>query len=342
MKKADAMGASAPRQHARPMTDPGHWLLAIEDAQRRIAGHVQRTSLCRADALSARFGVPIHLKLENHQTTGAFKLRGATNALLSLDDAARARGVTTASTGNHGRALAHAAQSTGTRCVVHLSSLVPANKIAALEAEGAEIRIVGASQDEAEDAARALADTGGLTYIPPFDHPDVIAGQGTIGLEILQDLPETELVLIPLSGGGLAAGIAAAIRAKHPETRIIGISMNRGAAMHASLAAGHPVPIREEATIADSLGGGIGLDNRYTFAMIRDLLDGTVLLTEDEIEAGIRAAAAEGEIVEGAGAVGLGAILAGKVALCGPTVAVLSGANVDPALHRRILAAKNA
>lgn len=314
------------------------WSAAIDAAAARIKGRVARTELRRADHLSAQFGVPIWLKLENRQITGAFKLRGATNALLALDDETRSRGVTTASTGNHGRALAHAARAAGTRCVVHISSLVPGNKVAALKEEGAEIRVVGRSQDEADVAARALARDEGLAYIPPFDHADVIAGQGTIGREILEDLPAPELVLIPLSGGGLAAGIAAAIKAGSPTTRVIGITMVQGAAMHESIKAGHPVAVEENESLADSLGGGIGEENRYTFALCRDLLDDTVLLTEAEIAAGIRAAAEEGETVEGGGAVGLGAILAGKVTLRGPTVAILSGANIDPALHARILA----
>ena len=320
------------------MQNLDQWSAAIDAAAARIKGRVARTDLRRAEKLSARFGVPIWLKLENRQITGAFKLRGATNALLSLDDETRARGVTTASTGNHGRALAHAAREAGTRSVVHISSLVPANKVAALKEEGAETRVVGRSQDEADVAARALAREAGLAYIPPFDHADVIAGQGTIGREILEDLPDPELVLIPLSGGGLAAGIAAAIKAGSPTTRVIGISMENGAAMHESIKAGHPVAVEEAESLADSLGGGIGEDNRHTFGLCRDLLDDTVLLTEDEIAAGIRAAAEEGETVEGGAAVGLGAILAGKVALRGPTVAILSGANIDPALHRRILA----
>lgn len=314
------------------------WSAAIAAASARIKGRVARTALRRADHLSVKFGIPIWLKTENRQITGAFKLRGATNALLALDDETRARGVTTASTGNHGRALAHAARAAGTRCVVHISSLVPGNKVAALKEEGAEIRVVGRSQDEADVAARALARDEGLAYIPPFDHADVIAGQGTIGQEILEDLPEPELVLIPLSGGGLAAGIAAAIKAGSPKTRVIGITMEQGAAMHESIKAGHPVAVEETESLADSLGGGIGEENRYTFALCRDLLDDTVLLTEAEIAAGIRAAAEEGETVEGGGAVGLGAILAGKVTLRGPTVAILSGANIDPALHARILA----
>lgn len=219
-----------------------------------------------------------------------------------------------------------------------MSSLVPANKVEAIRALGAEIRIVGVSQDDAQDEVERLVESRGLTPIPPFDHADVVAGQGTIGLEIVEDLPDLATVLIPLSGGGLAGGIAVAVKALKPQARIIGISMERGAAMHASITAGRPVAVREEETLADSLGGGIGLSNRVTFPLCRDLLDEIVLLTEEEIAAGIRHAShEEGEIVEGAGAVGIAAILAGKVELTGPTAVILSGGNIDARVHRHII-----
>lgn len=310
----------------------------IAQAQDRIAGRIRRTPLALSPSLSASCGAPVHLKLESHQPTGSFKLRGATNAVLSLTDEARRRGLVTASTGNHGRALAHAAKAEGVRAVVCMSALVPANKVDAVRALGAEVRIVGRSQDDAQEEVERLVRVEGLTAIPPFDHADVIAGQGTIGLEIAQVCPETELVLVPLSGGGLAAGVAAAIKGRLPQARVIGISMERGAAMDASLRAGKPVLVEELETLADSLGGGIGLENRYTFATCRDLLDDVVLLSEEEIAEGIRHAfAAEGETVEGAGAVGIAALLAKKVDVRGPTVVVVSGRNIDEALHRRIV-----
>ena len=174
--------------------------------------------------------------------------------------------------------------------------------------------------------------------LPPFDHPDIIAGQGTLGLEMIEQVPDAALVLVPLSGGGLAAGVAAAVKGVSPRTKIIGVSMARGAAMKASLDAGRPLPVEELPTLADSLGGGIGLDNRMTFAMCRDLLDDVILLGEDEIAAGIRHAyEREREIVEGAGAVGIAALLAGKVNASGPVVVLLSGRNIDMGLHRRII-----
>jgi threonine dehydratase len=328
---------------ATPMSPETVSLAAIEAARDRIAGRVRRTEIVASAALTQRIGQPVFLKCEHRQLTGSFKLRGATNALLSLPPEMRRRGVVTVSTGNHGRALAHAAAAEGVHCVVCLSSLVPANKIAAISAAGAEPHISGASQDDAQQAAEKLVAEQHLVLIPPFDDPDVIAGQGTLGLEIVKDVPDLQLVVVPLSGGGLAAGVAAAVKGLRPQARVVGVSMERGAAMYASLLAGHPVPVDEVSTLADALGGGIGLDNRYTFAMVRDLLDDVVLLTEAEIAAAIRHAnAVEGETLEGAGAVAIGALLASKVAPRGSTAAILSGGNIDPALHRRILAGADA
>ncbi|RGP36490.1 hydroxyectoine utilization dehydratase EutB [Pseudotabrizicola alkalilacus] len=310
----------------------------IERAALRLRGHIRHTPML-ADPLLAG----CLLKLEYRQITGAFKLRGATNAVLSLSPDQLARGVVTASTGNHGRALAHAARAAGGRAVVCLSHLVPDNKVQAIRDLGAEVRIIGQSQDEAmAEVTRAVAQEG-LTEVPPFDHPDVVAGQGTLGLEILADCPAPGVVLIPLSGGGLAAGVAAAIRALSPATRIIGVSMERGAAMAASLAAGHAVEVQELPTLADSLGGGIGLANRVTFAMCRALLDDVVLVNEDEIAAAMRHIhSVTGDAVEGAAAVGVAALLAGRVACAPATVCILSGANIAPETFAQIMKGQSA
>ncbi|TIT34507.1 MAG: hydroxyectoine utilization dehydratase EutB [Mesorhizobium sp.] len=310
----------------------------IRDARERIAGKVERTSIVLSASLSEWLGVPVHLKLEHRQTTGSFKLRGASNAVASLDAEEKARGVVAASTGNHGRALAHAAKLEGMRAVICMSRLVPKNKLDEIRRLGAEVRIVGNSQDDAQQEVERLVTEEGLVMLPPFDHPAIIAGQGTLGLEMIEQVPDAALVLVQLSGGGLASGVAAAIKGVSPGTKIIGVSMARGAAMKASLDAGRPVLVEELPTLADSLGGGIGLDNRLTFAMSRDLLDDVVLLSEDEIAAGIRHAyELEREIVEGAGAVGIAALLAGKVRAEGPVVVLLSGRNIDMELHRKIV-----
>jgi threonine dehydratase len=310
----------------------------IEAARGRIAGHVRRSFLDLSPTLSRRLGHPVHLKLEHQQITGSFKLRGATNALLCLDDDARARGVIAVSTGNHGRALAYAAHQLGVRAVICMSKLVPSNKVEAIRALGAEVHIVGNSQDEAEvEVARLIRDEG-LTLLPPFDHPDIIAGQGTVGLELLDDLPSLDTVLVPLSGGGLLAGVALALKRASPQIRVIGVTMERGCAMHASLAAGKPVQVEELETLADSLGGGIGLDNRYTFRMAQTLVDDVVLVTEEDIAAAIRHAYTKEQIIiEGSGSVGIAALLSGRLKTTGTTAILVSGANIDMALHRRIV-----
>lgn len=313
----------------------------IERARDRIRGNILATPLVPSRSLSELCGLPVHLKLEHHQTTGSFKLRGAFNALHQLTCAERARGVIAASTGNHGRALSFAAKACGVKATICMSSLVPDNKIAEIRRLGADIHIVGRSQDDAQDEVERLVASQGLYPIPPFDHPAVIAGQGTLGLEIVEALPDCATVLIQLSGGGLASGVARAIKSKLPKTHVIGITMARGAAMKASLDAGHPVQVEEFDSLADSLGGGIGLNNQLTFAMCRDLLDDVILLSEAEIAAGVQHAYLhEREIIEGAGAVGIAALIANKVDRRGTTVTVLSGRNIDMQLHRRIITAE--
>lgn len=311
-------------------------------ARARIGDRVRRTPMAASPALAARAGHPVRLKLEHRQETGSFKLRGASNAVLSLSAEARARGVVAASTGNHGRALSHAARAAGARAVVCMSALVPQNKVEAIRALGAEVRIVGGSQDDAQREVERLVAENGLVEVPPFDDPAVIAGQGTLGLEIMEEAPETAHLIVPLSGGGLIAGVALAAKATRPGARVTGVTMARGAAMHESLMAGRPVEVAEVASLADSLGGGIGAENRYTFAMARALVDGTVLVSEAEIAGAIRFAHEEhGEVIEGAAAVGIAALLSGRIAAAGPAAVVLSGGNIDSRLHGRIIAGQD-
>lgn len=314
-------------------------LTAIQDARRRIADHILSTPLVASPSLSEICGVPVGLKLEHHQISGSFKLRGATNALLRLTKAERARGVVAASTGNHGRALSHAALALGSRATICMSRLVPENKVFEIRRLGADVRIVGDSQDEAQQEVERLVIESGLAMLPAFDHPDIVAGQGTVGLDIVETMPDIATVLVPLSGGGLAAGVAAAVKGMRPRAKVIGITMERGAAMKASLDVGRPVQVKEVLSLADSLGGGIGLHNKLTFSMCRALLDGVILLSESEIAAGIRHAyQKEREVLEGAGAVGVAALLARKIAgLRGPVALVLSGRNIDMELHRRVV-----
>lgn len=332
----DAEAGQAGAEAAGPV------LADILAARDRLAGRIRRTPLAHSPILSEIAGAPVFLKLEHHQATGSFKLRGATNAVLRLGAEERRRGVVGVSTGNHGRGLAQAARDAGLRCVICLSSLVPSNKVAAIQALGAEVRIVGRSQDEAQEEVDRLVAGQGMILIPPFDHCDVIAGQGTLGLEIAEELPELDRVVVPLSGGGLIAGVARAVKARAPAARVIGVSMERGAAMIESQRAGRPVAVEELPSLADSLGGGIGLDNRYTFAMVRELVDDRLTVSEAEIAAGIRHAyLEEREVIEGAAAVGIAALLAGKLAIAGPAVLLLSGHNIDMALHRRLVSGED-
>ena len=303
---------------------------SIQETARLLQGKVLRTPLVSAKALSIAHQAEIYLKLETLQETGSFKMRGATNSVLRLDPDDRASGVVCCSTGNHGRAVAYAARSNGIPATICLSRLVPTNKIRAIEALGAEVRIVGNTQDEAQLEVKRLVLENGLVEIPPFDHPDVISGQGTIGLEILEDLPDLETVLVPLSGGGLAAGIALAIKSANPSAKVIGIGMNRGAAMAESLKAGSPTSVPEFPSLADALGGGIGKENRWTFGLCRDLLDEIVLVSEPEIYRGMKTLFREEQIVaEGSAAVGVAALIGGRIKLKGPTVLIVSGRNVD-------------
>jgi threonine dehydratase len=306
-------------------------LQAVQQARDAIAGVALRSPMVAARG-PAVAGIGLWFKLETLQPVGAFKIRGAASAIGRLDGDARKRGVVSCSTGNHGRAVAYCARQQGMAATICLSGLVPPNKVEAVAALGATVVRCGASQDDAQaEVDRRVAELG-LAEIPPFDHPDVIAGQGTIALEILEDHPEIDTLLVPLSGGGLIGGVALAAKAVKPAIRVIGITMVRGAAMKASLAAGHPVDVEELPSLADSLGGGIGRGNRYTFDLCRRLVDDVVLLEEDEIYRGLAAMLLDqGIVCEGAGAVGLAAVLAGKVRLTGPTAVVVSGQNIDMA-----------
>lgn len=328
------------------MADEKIPVAAVHAARRNLPADVAPSPLVRAPWLDAHAGgAEVWLKDETWGPTGAFKIRGATHAVAQLSAEARARGVTTASTGNHGRALARAAAAQGVRAVICLSELVPRNKVDAVREAGGEVRIVGRSQDEAGQEVERLAREEGLTPIPPFDHPDIIAGQGTIGLEIAESLPEVGTVLVGLSGGGLAGGLALALKAACPRARVIGISPdNGGAAMYAAMRAGRIVDVPEPPSLADSLGGGIGPENHYTFDLCRHLLDGVILLSEAEIAAGMRALHREQElVVEGGGAVGPAALLVGQVTdPGGPVVCIISGSGVDPDVFRAVLAGANA
>jgi threonine dehydratase len=309
-------------------------------ARSAIRPLAHETELRRSSPLSAYTGRDLYLKLENRQRTGSFKIRGAANRLLSLTPEERTRGVVTVSTGNHGRAVAYAARHLGMRAVICVPELVLPHKVAAIRALDAEVIVAGRTQDDAEQLALDLSAAQGLTLVSPFDDPQVIAGQGTIALELLDVLPDIATVIVPLSGGGLIGGIALALKSVSSRIHVVGVSMERGPAMYDSLLAGHPVPVEEEPTLADSLIGGIGLDNRYTFPLVQKYVDEVVLVNEDEIAAAmVYAVQREQMLVEGGGAVGLAMVLAGKATpLSAPMAVVISGGNVDKQIVVKLIA----
>jgi len=306
-------------------------------ARDAISGVADHTPLVPSPFFSGRVGGDFYLKLENMQPIGAFKIRGALTAVSSLPE--EARGVICCSTGNHGRGVAYAARARGLPAVVCMSSLVPEVKVEGIRALGADVRIIGDSQDDAWALSEQLAKDEGLIEISPFDDPYVIAGQGTIGLEILERLPDMETLIVPVSGGGLIGGIALAAKTIKPSITIVGVSMDRGAAMYASLAAGKPVDVEEVASLADSLGGGIGADNRYTLDLCQHYVDEMLLVTEEEIYHAMQTLFYEDRIVaEGACVVGLAAILSGKLPrLRTPAAAIITGRNLNMKMFADIM-----
>ena len=222
------------------------------------------------------------------QITGSFKLRGAINKLLSLNDEQKNKGVIAVSTGNHGKGVAYAAKLLGIKSKIFMSKLVPTYRRTAIESLGADIEIVGTNSDEADHHAKEYALKNNIELVHPFDDLRIIAGQGTIGLEMLEDMPNVDTVVVPTSGGGLIGGIAIAIKEQKPDTKIIAVSMKRGPSMYESLKVGKPVDVVEEETLADCLGGSIGLENKYTFKIVQNTIDDFVIIDEDKIAEGIK------------------------------------------------------
>jgi threonine dehydratase len=327
----DAAAAAAP-----PLVD----IDAVQAAAAILRGIATRTPL-------VPFGPPAErrfLKAESLQPIGAFKIRGAYNAVASLTTAERARGVITYSSGNHAQGVARAARLLGAPAVVVMPSDAPALKKARVEADGAEVVVVGPSSDERQRVAEELAAARGLAIIPPFDDDRIIAGQATVGLEIAEDLPDLAAVLVPIGGGGLASGVAVAVRALAPDARVIGVEPELAADARQSLAEGRIVrwPAADVSrTIADGTRTtAIGV---RPFAHLSRLLDVVVTVSESEIAAGVRLGAEESRLVaEPSGALSVAALAfrsreAGLDGLDGPVVAVVSGGNVDPERYRSFL-----
>jgi len=315
-------------------------LINAYQASRRIQSMIWETPLADSPELARLTGAAsVHLKLECLQHTGAFKVRGAANKILGLAAEARQRGVATFSTGNHGKAVAYVAGRSGIPAVVCLSEHVPGYRVEMIRALGAELSVKGRSQDEAEANYHRLVAERGLIPVVPFDDPAIIAGQGTIALEILQILPETDTLIVPLSGGGLLAGTAMVAKSINPRIEVVGISLEKSPAMLRSLEAGTPVQVAEQDTVADSLLGGIGVENHYTLPLVKRYVDRHLAVAEAPIkEAMVFLFDRHRLIVEGAGAVGVATMLRRMLDVTGRrVVAVLTGSTVESATYLRIL-----
>ena len=305
----------------------------VAAARAAIADVARRTPVLASQTLSERAGGQVLLKAESLQRTGSFKIRGALNKLAALGDGCR-NGVVCASAGNHAQAVAAAARARGVPCEVVMPVGAPITKVEATEALGAHVILEGDAVDDCVITARARAAERGEAFVHPFEDPDVVAGQGTLGLELLEDVPDLARVVVPVGGGGLAAGIGVAIKAARPEVDIIGVQVTSYPAARESLAAGHPVELHPpDVTIADGIA--VKRPGELTLSLMRDVLDAIELVDEDEVaEAMVLLMEKAKLVVEGAGAVGAAALLGGQVAPAaeGSTVVVLSGGNVDAGL----------
>jgi threonine dehydratase len=311
-------------------------LADVEHARELLEGVTRTTPLEACRPLTAALGGPTWLKCENLQRAGSFKIRGAYVRIARLSDQERERGVVAASAGNHAQGVALAARLCDTAATVYMPVGAPLPKIAATKGYGAVIELVGHTVDEALVAAQEHAERTGAILIHPFDHPDVIAGQGTVALEILEQCPDVATIVTGVGGGGLISGIAAAVKAARPEVRVVGVQAAGAAAFPASLRAGHPVRLTSYATIADGIA--VGRPGDLTFAHVQKLVDDLVAVTDEDISRALLMLLERVKlVVEPAGAVGVAALLAGVSRATPPAVAVLSGGNIDPLLMLRVI-----
>ncbi|MFJ9423781.1 threonine ammonia-lyase [Streptomyces sp. NPDC101249] len=308
----------------------------VRGARKMLAGVARVTAMEGSRHLSQLVGAPVHLKCENLQRTGSFKLRGAYVRIAGLLPEERAAGVVAASAGNHAQGVALASALLGVRATVFMPIGAPLPKISATRDYGAEVRLHGQVVDETLAAAQEYAAATGAVFIHPFDHPDVIAGQGTVGLEILDQCPELRTLVVGVGGGGLAAGIAVAVKELRPDVRIVGVQAEGAAAYPPSLSAGRPVSIAAPATMADGIK--VGRPGEVPFRIVADLVDEVRTVGEDELSAALLLCLERAKlVVEPAGASPVAALLARPREFEGSVVAVLSGGNVDPLLMQRIL-----
>jgi threonine dehydratase len=294
------------------------------------------TPVLESRSLSAKVGGPVHLKCENLQRAGSFKSRGAYVRIARLSDEERARGVVAASAGNHAQGVALAARLLGSKAVVYMPAGAPLPKVVATRAYGAEVVFENCGVDGCLEAANAYAERTGAIFIHPFDHPDVVAGQGTVGLEILEQCPDVRTILVGIGGGGLAAGIAVAVKALRPDVRVIGVQAERSAAFPASLAAGRPTTVEPATTMADGIA--VGRPGELTFELVSKLVDSVITVSEESLSAAmLNCLERSKQVVEPAGAVGVAALLDRPQAFEPPVLTVLSGGNIDPLLLAKVL-----
>ena len=303
----------------------------IRKAKKNLSGLVEKTPVIKSHSLSEIIDGKVYLKLESLQKTGSFKLRGSTNKLLNLSKTEKKRGVVAVSTGNHGKGVALAAKNLGIEATIFMSKLVPKDRLKAIKNLGAKVKIIGNTSDEAELEANQFVKRTKKIMVHPFDDPFVIAGQGTIGLEMLEQFPKLDTVVVPTSGGGLIGGIALAIKTIRPKVKVIAVSMEEGASMYQSLKKGYPVDAKEKKTLADSLGGSIGINNHYTFKIVQKYVDDFIVINEKQIASGIKFNFENHKLVtEGAAATGIVVIRdklskhLGKNIMC-----LICGANIN-------------
>ena len=308
----------------------------IEAAAARLAGVIRELPVAGARWLDDRVGGRVHLITENLQRAGSFKIRGAYNRISLLTEEERGRGVVAASAGNHAQGVALAAQLLGVRATVFMPEGATIPKVQATLAYGADVRFAGSTIDEALMAAMAYGDETGAVLIHPFDHRDIVAGQGTLGLEILQKVPDVRTIVVCTGGGGLLAGIAMAVKSQRPDVRIVGVQAQDAAAYPGSLAAGHPVALEHMSTMADGIA--VGRPGAVPFAIVRDLVDDIETVTEDEISRAVLLLLERAKLlVEPAGAAATAAVLANPKSFEPPVAVVVSGGNVDSLLLMRII-----
>ena len=316
-----------------------HPLVGVDDvraARELLEGIARSTPLEGSRALAEQVGGPVWLKCENLQRTGSFKIRGAYVRIARLSEHERSRGVVAASAGNHAQGVALAASLLGCRATVFMPEAAPLPKVAATKAYGAEVRLHGATVDEALAEASAFAERQGAVLIHPFDHEDVIAGQGTVGLEILEQCPDVRTVVVCTGGGGLVSGVAAAMKGLKPDVVVVGAQAAGAAAFPPSLAAGHPVALDSMSTMADGIA--VGRPGAITFRYVQELVDRVVTVDDDAIARALLLSLERAKlVVEPAGAAGFAAVLERPQDFEPPVVVVLSGGNIDPLLLTKVV-----